>query len=43
MRKAAQSLVKKYEGVEAASPKAVVRACFNGGSLEEEQARAVWK
>jgi nucleotidyltransferase substrate binding protein (TIGR01987 family) len=40
MWKAAQSFVKHHEGVEAASPKAVVRACFSGGLLEEEQARA---
>jgi nucleotidyltransferase substrate binding protein (TIGR01987 family) len=40
MWKAAQAFVKQHEGVEAASPKAVVRACFSGGLLEEEQARA---
>ena len=40
MWKAAQTFVKQHEGVEAASPKAVVRACFRGGVLEEEQSRA---
>lgn len=38
--KAAQAFLKQQEGVEAGSPKAVVRACYQGGLLSEEQARA---
>jgi nucleotidyltransferase substrate binding protein (TIGR01987 family) len=38
--KAAQAYLKQQEGVEAGSPKAVVRACYQGGVLSEDQARA---
>ncbi len=38
--KAAQLFQKQREGVEAGSPKSVVRACFQGGLLSEEEARA---
>ena len=37
--KAAQLFQKQREGVEAGSPKGVIRACFQGGILEESQAR----
>ncbi len=37
--KAAQLFLRQQEGLEAASPKAVVRACFQAGLLTEEQAR----
>lgn len=37
--KAAQLFQKQREGVEAGSPKSVIRACFQGGILEESQAR----
>lgn len=37
--KAAQLLLKEREGVETASPKAAIRACFRTGMLNEEEAR----
>jgi hypothetical protein len=38
--KAAQAYLRQQEGVESGSPKSVVRACYQGGLLSEEQARA---
>ncbi len=38
--KAAQLFQKQREGVEAGSPKSVIRACFQSGLLSEEEARA---
>lgn len=38
--KAAQAVLQARFGVDLASPKPVVRACFENGLLDEEQARA---